>query len=76
MRELGPMSADAPAFPLAGAAVVPLRSAAEAAGLGDFSPLWAGEAASLAREVGAGELTRSLAVEALARLGRRAGAAG
>jgi nitronate monooxygenase len=42
MRELGPMSALAPAFPLAGAALAPLRAQAEAAGLDDFSPLWSG----------------------------------
>ena len=40
--ELGPMSPDAPAFPLAGGAVGPLRAAAEKGGSGDFSPLWSG----------------------------------
>ncbi|MCL5041789.1 MAG: nitronate monooxygenase [Gammaproteobacteria bacterium] len=43
IREQGPMSALAPAFPRAGNALVPLRKAAEAAGKGDFSPLWAGQ---------------------------------
>lgn len=66
MRELGPMCADVPAFPLAAAAVLPLRTAAEARGSGDFSPLWAGQGVALAREVGAGELTRALAGQALA----------
>ena len=42
--ELGPMSADAPAFPTANNAVAPLRAAAEQAGSGDFSPLWSGQA--------------------------------
>jgi nitronate monooxygenase len=42
MRELGPLSAVAPDFPLASAAIAPLRSAAESRGSGDFSPLWAG----------------------------------
>jgi nitronate monooxygenase len=57
-----------PQFPLAAGAVVPLRAKAEAAGSGDFSPLWSGQAAALAREMGAGELTRTLAGEALERL--------
>jgi len=43
MRELGPISAAAPAFPLATAAVAPLRAAAEARQSSDFSPLWAGQ---------------------------------
>ena len=49
MRELGPMSEATPAFPLAAAAVAPLRAAAERRGSGDFSPLWAGESESLLR---------------------------
>ena len=36
MRELGPISAAAPAFPLATAAIAPLRARAEAQGSGDF----------------------------------------
>ena len=42
MRDAGPMCADAPAFPLASADLAPLRAAAEAAGRGDYSPLWSG----------------------------------
>jgi nitronate monooxygenase len=61
MRELGPISAAAPAFPLVTAAIGPLRAAAEALGSGDFSPLWAGEHASGCRDIPAGELTRALA---------------
>lgn len=60
VRELGPMSAAAPAFPLATAAIAPLRAKAEARGSGDFSPLWAGQNPSGCREVPAGELTREL----------------
>jgi nitronate monooxygenase len=60
MSELGPMSALPPDFPLAAAALAPLRAAAEATGSGDFSPLWSGSAG--AREgLGAAELTRALA---------------
>ncbi len=61
MRELGPISAAAPAFPLATGAIAPLRAAAEHRGSGDFSPLWSGQNASGCREVPAGELTRDLA---------------
>jgi nitronate monooxygenase len=43
MRELGPISPLAPAFPLATAAMAPLRAAAEAQGNSDFTPLWAGQ---------------------------------
>jgi len=68
IRELGPLNAAAPPFPLAAAALAPLRAVAEAHGSGDFTNLWAGQAAHLAR---AGEpaeaLTRRLAHEALER---------
>ena len=66
MRELGPMSGVAPAFPLAAAAVGPLRAAAERQGRGDFSSLWCGQNASGCREVPAGELTRALVASARA----------
>lgn len=61
MRELGPLSALAPVFPLATTAVAPLRAKAEAVGSGDFSPLWAGQNVSGCRETGATELTGELA---------------
>ena len=61
MREIGPLSADAPAFPLAGGALAPLRAAAEALGRADFSPLWAGQQAAACRAMPAAELTRELA---------------
>lgn len=59
MKELGPISAAPPAFPLATAAIVPLRAKAEAQGSGDFSPLWSGQNASGCREIPAAELTRA-----------------
>jgi nitronate monooxygenase len=68
MREIGPISDVAPEFPLAAGALAPLRAKAEAQGSGDFSPLWAGQAASLGRALPAGELTRKLAADALTRL--------
>jgi len=71
VREVGPMSERAPAFPLAAAAVAPLRAKAEAAGSVDFSPLWSGQAARLAPDLPAGELTKRLAAEALALLDAR-----
>jgi nitronate monooxygenase len=61
MRELGPLSAVPPAFPLATAAITPLRAAAEAKGSGDFSPLWAGQNASGCRNLPAAQLTLELA---------------
>jgi nitronate monooxygenase len=68
MREVGPVSADTPAFPHAAAAFAPLRAAAEKLGKVDFSNLWAGQAVGLGREIGATDLTRALAAEALQRL--------
>jgi nitronate monooxygenase len=61
MRELGPLNAAAPAFPLATAAIAPLRAAAEKAGRGDFSPLWSGQNTSGCAAVSAAKLTRDLA---------------
>jgi len=61
MRELGPISPLAPEFPLATAAVAPLRAAAEQRGSGDFSPMWAGQNVTGCREVPASEITHALA---------------
>jgi nitronate monooxygenase len=61
VRELGPMSSVAPAFPLAASAVAPLRARAESQGSGDFSPLWAGQNTSGCKAQPAGVLTRALA---------------
>ena len=69
MREIGPMSDKAPAFPTAGDALAPLKKEAEAAGSADFTSRWSGQAAALGREMGAAELTRRLAEDAAARLG-------
>jgi len=60
MREQGPISAITPAFPLATAAIAPLRAKAESAGSGDFSPLWSGQNLAGCREIPAAELTRAL----------------
>jgi nitronate monooxygenase len=61
IRELGPMTAAAPAFPLAAAAIGPLRGKAESLGSGEFSPLWAGQNTTGCRDIPAAQLTRELA---------------
>ncbi|MBI5264591.1 MAG: nitronate monooxygenase [Bradyrhizobium sp.] len=73
MREVGPISPDAPSFPHAATALAPLKAAAEKQGRVDFTNLWAGQAIGMGREVPAAELTRALAGAALARLRQMAG---
>ena len=68
MREVGPISPDAPAFPHAATALGPLKAASEKLGKVDFTNLWAGQAVRLGREMPAADLTRALAGAALARL--------
>jgi nitronate monooxygenase len=68
MREVGPMSSDAPAFPHAATSLGPLKAAAEKLGRTDFTNLWAGQAVGLGGERPAAELTRALAASALARM--------
>jgi nitronate monooxygenase len=68
MREVGPISSLAPAFPTAAGPLAPLKAKAEAAGFGNFSSLWAGQSARLAPHLPAAELTRRMASEALDRL--------
>ena len=63
MKDLGPISSTVPAFPLATAAIAPLRAKAEGQGSGDFSPLWAGQNVSGCKEIPAAELTRQFAAE-------------
>ncbi|MEW6769458.1 MAG: nitronate monooxygenase family protein [Pseudomonadota bacterium] len=65
MKEVGPVSPDAPAFPHAATALGPLKAAAEKLGRVDFTNLWAGQAVAMSRNVGAADLTRALAKEAL-----------
>lgn len=60
MKDLGPMSALPPEFPLASTALGPLRARAESQACGDFSPLWAGQNLSGCKEVPAAVLTRAL----------------
>src|ERR1700753_2672630 len=51
MREVGPISADAPPFPHSATALGPLKQAAEKLGKVDFTNLWAGQAVRLGREM-------------------------
>lgn len=66
VREQGPLSDKAPAFPNAALAVAPLRGKTPA----EFGNAWSGQAARLAAHLPAGELTRKLAEDALALLER------
>ncbi|WP_426442678.1 NAD(P)H-dependent flavin oxidoreductase [Bradyrhizobium genosp. P] len=68
MREVGPISSDAPDFPHAATALGPLKAAAEKQGRVDFTNLWAGQAIRMGREMPAAELTRALAGAALVRM--------
>jgi len=61
VRELGPISAIAPEFPLALAPILALRAKAEGQGSHEFSALWCGQNASGCREIAAAELMRELA---------------
>jgi nitronate monooxygenase len=70
--ELGPVRSEAPTYPLASAALAPIRAAAERHGEFGFGPMWAGQAAALGQRLGAAELTRRLAADALAILSRGA----
>ena len=68
MRETGPIARETPPFPLVSGTLAPLRAKTEAKGSGDFSNMWAGQAAPLALELPSAEITRKLASEALAKL--------
>jgi nitronate monooxygenase len=68
MREIGPMSPFAPAFPTAGGALAPLRAKTTSDGSGDFINLWSGQAGQLATEDSAEAITRRIATQALERL--------
>jgi len=63
IREMGPISNDTPAFPLAAAAIAAIRKQAEGGGSGDFTPLWCGQNASGCKEISAADLTRELVAD-------------
>ena len=60
VRELGPISTEAPAFPTAGLALAPLRQHSEQLGDGDWSPLWCGQRAQGCKPIAAQTLAREL----------------
>ncbi len=60
MREMGALNAAAPAFPTSTAMIAPLRAHAERLGLGDFSPLWAGQHAAASQAVPAAQVVARL----------------
>ena len=60
MQDFGPLNPEAPAFPLATAAVAPLRAAAEAQGSSDYSPLWSGQNASDCEALPAADIAHKL----------------
>lgn len=61
MRELGPVNAAVPQFPLASTAIFALRQKAELKGIADFTSMWAGQSARQCRTMSAAELTNLLA---------------
>lgn len=68
--ELGAVRPEVPPYPLASIALAPIREAAEGRGEYGFGPMWSGQAAQLGQELPASALTRKLAADALAILGR------
>lgn len=70
LRESGPMSDAALAFPYAATLVAPLRAASEKAGSVDYMQMWAGQAAGLAKAMPADQFTRELAADVLTVLNR------
>lgn len=71
MRELGPISVLAPAFPYAGSLLAALRDSSVQAGNGDFLGMWAGQSAALAREESATAIASRIASEAQTLLGQK-----
>jgi nitronate monooxygenase len=70
--DLGPVRSEAPPYPHASDGLAPIRAEAERRGEFGFGPMWAGQAAPLGISLGAEELTRKLAADALAMLNAEA----
>lgn len=70
--DLGPVRTEVPPYPLASAALAPIRAAAEKQGEYGFGPMWVGQSAPLGERLPAADLTRKLAADALAILRRQA----
>ena len=73
MRELGPFSDIAPDFLSPAARSPRSRAKAQAQGSGDFSTMWAGQAAALGKEMPARELTARLLQETQTLMRKMAG---
>ncbi len=71
MDDLGAVREEAPPYPLASAALAPIRVAAEKKDEHGFGPMWAGQAAPLGEILPAANLTRKLAADTLAIIGRQ-----
>jgi nitronate monooxygenase len=63
MREIGPISQNTSAFPLALTAISAIKKQAESEGIGDLSSLWCGQNATGCKEISAAEMTRALAAK-------------
>jgi nitronate monooxygenase len=63
VREVGPICANVPDFPLAASSVGALKQAAEAKNSSDFSSLWCGQNASGCKAISAAQLTIELTPE-------------
>ncbi|WP_372013038.1 NAD(P)H-dependent flavin oxidoreductase [Pseudoxanthomonas sp. 10H] len=61
VEELGPMSPDALPFPYAGSSLAALHELDRRQGRGDYSPMWAGEAAGESRPDPAATIARAIA---------------
>jgi nitronate monooxygenase len=68
--EMGAILPNLPDFPLPMGALLPLRAQAEQRGSNDFTALWAGQSAALAREMPAKALTHRLVRDTIERLKR------
>lgn len=60
IKEIGPISQNTSAFPLALTAITALKKQAEGSGIGDFSSLWCGQNATGCQEISAATMTREL----------------
>ncbi len=74
IREAGPMTESALAFPYAATLVAPLRAASEKSGSLDYLQMWSGQAAAMGKAMPADRLTRDLAADALRRMHAETGA--
>lgn len=63
IKEIGPISQNTSAFPLALTAITSLKKQAESAGIGDFSSLWCGQNATGCQEISAATMTKELAAQ-------------